>query len=119
MRKSLAATLLLSGLFVLPAVGGDRDWQQEVAHLLTFIEDSNCSFIRNGKVYDAEQAREHISKKYEYVKKRISSTEQFITYAASKSSITGNVYQVTCGEMTVPSSEWLAEELLSYRSAHK
>ena len=112
------AVLLLSGLGVQPALGEDRDWQEEVAHLLSFIEESDCSFIRNGKEYDSVEARAHISKKYEYVKKRISSAEQFITYAASKSSITGTPYQVSCGEATMPSSQWLEEALQHYRAAH-
>lgn len=109
--------LLLSGLGVLPAMGSELDWREEVTHLLSFIEDSDCSFIRNGKEYDSVQAREHISKKYEYVKKRISSAEQFITYAASKSSITGTPYQVTCGDAKMPSSTWLEQALRNYRAA--
>ena len=116
MKQCLILVTLASGLLALPVLGADReDWQEEVAHLLDYIAQSNCSFIRNDKVYDSGQARDHINKKYEYVKNRISSAEQFITYAASKSSITGKKYQVTCGETTMLSSEWLAEELRTYR----
>lgn len=115
MKHSFIPLLLVAGFFALPAVGAERGWQGEVAHLLDFIAQSNCSFIRNDKVYDADQARDHINKKYEYVKNRISSAEQFITYAASKSSITGKKYQVTCGETTMLSSVWLEEELRTYR----
>lgn len=109
--------MLAAGLSALPAVGAESKWQQEVAHLLDFIAQSECSFIRNDKVYDADQARDHINRKYEHVKKRISSAEQFITYAASKSSMTGKKYQVICGETTMLSNEWLAEELRNYRGS--
>ena len=115
MKYWFIPVFLVAGFFALPAVGGENDWQEEVAHLLDYIAQSNCSFIRNDKVYDAVQARDHINKKYEYVKKRISSAEQFIAYAASKSSITGKKYQVTCGETTMLSNAWLEEELRTYR----
>ena len=36
---------------------------EEIASLLLFIEQSECTFIRNGKHYDALKAREHIEKK--------------------------------------------------------
>lgn len=115
--KRVAMMLLAGLLCAAPAAGSDLEWQKEVDHLLSYIEQSGCSFDRNGKVYDSAQAREHISKKYDYVKKRINSTEQFITYAATKSSITGKTYQVTCGDVTRPSSKWLEEALLNYRNA--
>ena len=118
MMRRCVVVLLLSGLGTLPALGAARDWQTEITHLLDFIEESGCSFVRNGKEYDSVEARAHISKKYDYVKKRISSAEQFIAYAASKSSITGTPYQVTCGEATMPSSAWLEEALQRYRAAH-
>jgi hypothetical protein len=73
--------------------------------------------MRNNKEYDAAQARAHITRKYEHVKTRISSAEQFITYAASESSITGKKYEVTCGETTMLSREWLEKELRSFREA--
>ena len=117
MKPRLILYLIIVGLWALPVVGVANDWQDEVAHLLDFIAESDCSFIRNEKFYDADQARDHINKKYEYVKNRISSTEQFIAYAATKSSMTGKKYQVTCGGTTMLSSEWLEEELRNYRGA--
>ena len=117
MIRSVAAAVLLSGLIALPALGSERDWQQEVSYLLDYIAQSGCTFMRNGKVYEAHQARDHINKKYEHIKKRISSTEQFITYAASKSSISGKPYEVNCGEGAMLSSTWLEEELRNVRNS--
>ncbi len=115
MKHRFIPVLLVAGISLLPANGAGSDWHKEVAHLLDYIAQSNCSFIRNDKVYDADQARDHINKKYEYVKNRISSAEQFIAYAATKSSMTGKKYQVTCGVTTMLSNEWLEEELRNYR----
>ena len=115
MKRRLVLVFGAVYLFVLPVVKAEKGWQEEVVHLLDYIAQSDCRFIRNDKVYDAEEARDHINKKYEFVKQRISSTEQFITYAASKSSMTGKKYQVICGETTMLSKEWLEEELRAYR----
>ena len=109
--------LLVAGLTTLPAAGSGRDWQEEVSHLLDYIAQSSCTFIRNDKVYDGAQARDHINRKYKHVKNRISSAEQFISYAASRSSMTGKPYQVTCGETTMPSRVWLDEELRNHRGS--
>ena len=105
----------LFGLVALPAFGSERHWQQEVSYLLDYVAQSGCSFIRNGKVYEAHQARDHLHKKYEHIKNRISTTEQFITHAASTSSITGKAYQVDCGDGAMASGKWLEEALLAYR----
>ena len=88
----------------------------EIAHLLDYIENSGCSFIRNGKAYPSVKAREHIQKKYDYVKKKVQSTEDFIEYAATGSSITGTSYQARCGSASIKTSEWLLQELDELRS---
>ncbi|MGB3649149.1 MAG: DUF5329 family protein, partial [Desulfobulbales bacterium] len=43
---------------------------EEIASLLLLVEQSGCTFIRNGKHYDAPEARKHIAKKYNYFKDR-------------------------------------------------
>lgn len=111
-RIVLASLLVLAG--VMP-VGANTAAQQEIDHLLGFIEQSDCTFIRNGRAYPAVQAREHITKKYTYLQKRIKTAEQFIAYAASKSSVTGKRYSVSCGGETLSSKTWLEAELRQYR----
>jgi hypothetical protein len=91
------------------------DVEDEVNHLLQFVEESNCDFIRNGNHYASLEASRHLRKKYNYHKSRISKTEDFITYAASKSSISGKIYTVNCEGVKAPSSLWLTSELLRYR----
>lgn len=114
MKLSLYLLLLL--LLPVPAAYGmDGVLEEEVAHLLMYVEQSDCTFIRNGKTYSASEAREHIGRKYNYIKGRISSTEQFITYGASKSSITGKKYTIECGGVSMPSGQWLRDELAVFR----
>ena len=84
---------------------------EEIASLLLFIEQSECTFIRNGKHYDALKAREHIEKKYTYYKERITTAEDFILYSATKSSITGEPYMVICNGVNMVTSDWLNAEL--------
>ena len=88
---------------------------EEIASLLIFIEQSECTFIRNGKHYDALEAREHIEKKYEYYKKKIKTAEDFIQYSATKSSLTGKYYKVLCNGVRMNSSDWLKDELAKMR----
>ncbi len=89
--------------------------QRDVDHLLTFIETSDCTFLRNGREYDAQEAREHIQKKYNYAKDAIETTEQFIEYTATRSHLSGQSYRVNCAGQEQVSSEWLGAELQRYR----
>ena len=66
-------------------------------------------------LYDAKEARSHIERKYNYIRKRISSTEQFIRYAATESSMSGRKYHAVCNGNTITSQEWLTRELKRYR----
>jgi hypothetical protein len=84
---------------------------EEIESLLLFIEQSECTFVRNSNHYDALKAREHIEKKYEYYKERITTAEDFIRYSATKSSITGEPYRVICHGENIITSDWLKAEL--------
>ena len=113
MRQRLIVILI--AMFASGAYAGDSDFKDEVSHLLDFIEHSDCTFIRNGKRYNPVDARAHIERKFNHIEKRISTTEQFIRYGASKSSITGRPYQVECGTVSIPAAQWLEEELVRDR----
>jgi hypothetical protein len=91
------------------------DMALEVAHLLDYIEASNCSFVRNGNLYDSRKAGAHIRRKYAHLKQWTKSAEDFIRYAATKSSVSGRPYQVICEGSKTPTAEWLTEELARFR----
>ena len=92
----------------------------ETNHLLQYIGNSGCTFIRNGTDYTSKEAEAHILRKYNYVKNKISTTEQVIKYAATESSFSGKPYAIKCpGQESLPSAEWLTAELKKYRSEPK
>ncbi len=115
MKRLFLFTVLV--LSVAAAQANQNRFEDEVAHLLNYIEQSDCTFIRNGTSYSAAEARAHIGRKFDHIKSRISSAEQFITYGASKSSITGKAYSIDCGGVSMESGRWLSEELEAYRKA--
>ena len=93
--------------------------QREVAQLLDFVGNSGCQFQRNGSWYEPAKARAHLQDKYDYLTRRglVPDTEAFIERAASKSSISGQPYQVRCGSGPVmTSSAWLSNELKHLRT---
>ncbi len=105
--------------FLLPPVAAANTASElEIQHLLQQIEQAPCLFIRNGKEYDGEAARDHIERKYRYILNRghTPTAEQFIEFAATKSSFSGRAYQIQCPDQApVPSAEWLLQALDAYR----
>ena len=92
------------------------DMQQEIEHLLQFVERTECQYERNGKLHSGKEAAEHIKKKYYFFKNDIDSTEKFIELSAAKSTMSGKYYVVHCPNgPTLKSQDWLLQELNSYR----
>jgi hypothetical protein len=92
--------------------------ETEVAHLLDFVRDSPCQFNRNDTWHDGKEARQHLEMKYDALASRgmIGKAEDFIDRAASKSSLSGQKYQIRCEDgKTISSGQWLSEELKRYR----
>jgi hypothetical protein len=94
--------------------------QKEITQLLDRIEASNCSFERNGNWYPPAEARKHLQMKLDYMVKRnmLASTEEFISKAATSSSVSGKAYQIRCGaEAPIASATWLTAELKRIRTS--
>lgn len=124
-RNEWARWLMAVGIgFV--AVAGSAQAQtapqaaREIQGLLDFVERSECRFVRNGTEYPAPQAREHLEKKLNYLegKNLVSSAEDFIDLAATKSSMSGKAYEVRCPAGSQPASAWLKTELQRQRQLH-
>jgi hypothetical protein len=112
------AAILVSLLAVIgawPARADRVPIEREIAHLMDYIGASTCRFVRNGREYDAAAARAHIQMKYDHVRARILSAEDFIRYAASESSMSGAPYLIRCGPREMFCADWLAAELERYR----
>ena len=87
--------------------------------MLSFVEDSGCTFIRNGSEAPAAEARAHLQKKLDYLERKdlVASSEDFIERAATQSSLSGKPYQVRCATQTRNSADWLNQELRRLRQA--
>jgi hypothetical protein len=94
----------------------------EINYLLDFVDRSGCKFYRNGSWYDSHRAQSHLRKKYNYLaaRERIKSAEDFIDQAATRSSLSGEEYQIQCeAGPTVPANRWLRTALTDYRSSNR
>lgn len=114
-RHSVIFLLLWLSVFTINAASVKADATTEIQYLLSFIDQSSCIFIRNGTEYDAQDARKHIEKKYNYLKSRLNSADDFIEQAASKSSFSGEAYKVKCSEQYLTTEQWLLAALKDYR----
>jgi len=94
----------------------------EVEQLLTRLAVSGCQFQRNGTWHSATDARAHLERKYQYLldKQLLSTAEDFVSLAATKSSASGELYLVKCGaQEQLPSATWMATQLKEVRTAKR
>jgi hypothetical protein len=93
--------------------------QQEINYLIGHIGDSGCEFKRNGTWSDAKAAETHVRSKYDFLARlgMIDTAKDFIDKAATKSSLSGQPYEIRCGgDLPMPSSLWLHNELARYQA---
>ncbi len=117
-RKSLycqVSMVLLTLVLLAPSLAF-ATMQEEIDHLLNYIETSDCTFIRNNNSYVPNKAVKHIQKKYNYLKKRIKTTEDFIKGAATESSMSGKPYMIICAGKEMATADYLRLELQRYRA---
>ena len=114
--------LLAPGLFISASACADvpADQVKEVKHLLLYVKHSGCIINRNGTDHPAVKGIHHIEKKYDYFRDDINSTEEFIEYSATKSTMSGNDYMISCpGKKTISTQDWLMSELKRFRAKIK
>jgi hypothetical protein len=123
MPGTMGAMLMVAALLTQASPNQQAtDMQVEVSFLLGYIEGSECEFYRNGTWHDPKAARAHLNDKYLYLRARglIASAEDFIEKGATKSSLTGEPYQVRCkGGAAVAARQWLIDELARFRAFNK
>lgn len=113
-----AVILCAFALCLRPALAGPGpEARVEIDHLLAFILESSCAFVRNGREYDAERAHRHVLRKYDYFEGEIETAEDFIEYSATRSTMSGKPYQLVCDGRTRASADVLLGELERFRKA--
>jgi Family of unknown function (DUF5329) len=120
----LSLTFLVStSIFSVAILAAEpTDTKQEIAHLFSVLESSNCQFNRNGMWYSAKEAAGHLQAKYRYLQDKdlVSSAEKFIDRAATESSFSGKAYQIKCADnVSQASKPWFQAALVKYRNAAK
>jgi hypothetical protein len=109
--------LLILCCFAWPSGAGGEQLQSEIDHLMDYVRNSDCQFIRNGKAHKSDEAVEHILRKYDRFKDKIKTTEDFIDYCASKSLLSKKPYKIGCPDQEwVDSKDWFIEELKRFRN---
>ena len=120
--KKLLKILFITYVFIFNFVSADvpSNQAEEVTHLIAYVENSACIIKRNGSDYPAEKSVSHIEMKYDYFRDDIKSSEEFIEYSATKSTMSGKYYTVTCpGKQPMKTQDWLLTELNRFRMEKK
>ena len=115
---------LLSALLVLACAGTAQAATPvgvalEINSLLEDVGTSGCEFYRNGTWYDAKRAQAHLHMKYQSLAggDQIASAEDFIARVATRSSFSGEPYQIRCrGSSVEACATWLREKLRRSRA---
>lgn len=118
-RFAAIAAFLLASMSSF-AAGLPATSRAEIDSLLAVLGSSDCEFYRNGSWYSAVQAQDHLRTKYEYLLRqgRIASADEFIAAAGTRSSISGQAYQVRCPHQEPQESAiWLGNALRRIREA--
>lgn len=119
MKKFITFVLLCSSAVFAFGAELSASSKAEIDSLLTALESSQCQFYRNGSWYSASEARAHLKQKYDYLvnASQIANAEEFISAAATKSSMSGEPYQVGCpGQTPQASAVWIGNELQRLRA---
>jgi uncharacterized protein YdcH (DUF465 family) len=118
--------LLLTAFFLLftqagLAQTGDEDTSvvelnAACQHLISAVENSGLTFIRNGNRATADKAAQHIRRKYEHFQDEITTPEEFIELTATRSLMTGKAYEVILSDgQRLPLKDWMLDILQQYR----
>ena len=115
MTRLLLLLVLIAGFIA--RVHAEADADTEIRALIQAVAESECEFNRNGSLYSAETAAEHLELKYSRGKRYADSAEAFIERLASTSSWSGEPYQMICDGEVHPARDWLTSTLTTIRSS--
>ena len=118
--RSVVSIVILVTIFMSSPSEADDELTGAIQYLLDFVENSDCTLIRNGKNHTPQEAVAHIKRKYAHFKDEIKTPEDFIRLTASQSLISKKPYMVkTRDGRMMRSQDWLLEALEKYRQSHQ
>lgn len=101
---------------LMPAVSLAETMNDEINYLINSVGRSGCAFVRNGETYSGKEARQHLRSKRKLNAHLIRSAEDFIEKIASRSSMSGKPYLISCcGREYQTANEWFTVMLAEYR----
>lgn len=120
-KLKLSATWLLLVVLMAPTSAQQTLDQSNVEQQkIDWLIDSvaalhDARFIRNGQVYDATRAADHLRLKLRFAGARVKTAEDFIDYCATRSSMSGRRYSIRFDDgRTVDAATFLRERLAAY-----
>jgi hypothetical protein len=79
---------------------------QRIEYLIRSVEQlSNAKFIRNGSAHDAQAAADHLRLKLRQAGGRCKTADDFIRVCGSRSSVSGQPYEIEFADGTLLTSE--------------
>jgi hypothetical protein len=112
-RRSFLVSIATLTAFGAVAAAPPPHEQTRIEKLIRFVEtQKDMKFIRNGTEYSCADAGKFLRGKLEAMGKEVTTARDFIERIASKSSMSGQPYQVKFADgRTMPASQFLGEEL--------
>ena len=120
--RSMKGLVLLGTIIILflPTLSVALEPEQEVQALVAAVEESGCTFHRNGGTHDSAAAADHMRLKLRRGKRYAKTAEDFIENLATKSSWTGRLYRIECAAgQPEPLNEWLTARLVTLRNGNQ
>jgi len=117
MNRMMAAMMLFA-LLAPPVFAQQNVEQKKIAYLIESVATlQDATFIRNGTAYDAARAADHMRLKLRLAGSRVKTAEDFITYCATGSSMSGIKYSIRFHDgRTVDSATFLRSKLVEYEA---
>jgi len=111
-RSFLVSVTTLIALSAVAAAPPPHE-QSRIDKLIRFVEtQKDMKFIRNGTEYSCAEAGRFLRGKLDSMGRDVTTAREFIERIATKSSMSGQPYQVKFGDgKTMLASQFLAEEL--------
>lgn len=87
--------------------------QARIERLIGYVESQrDIRFVRNGTAYSPKDAATFLRRKFAKMGEHVTTAQQFIEQIASKSSTTGEVYQIRFQDgRQIPAARFLGDEL--------
>ena len=106
MKKIQIGLLILLVLMIGDTFAQESHEADKIQYLISSIETlKGANFIRNGKMYDAGRAADHLRLKLKAAGDRVKTAEDFIRLCASKSSLSGEPYRIRFSDGTTVETE--------------